>query len=269
MAPRLPQERPPLDDKENEACIADFRSTFGRLLRDRVDSAEVKRVLEAAAEGRWDIVPRDTFNAFYCCIASCRHAYRWATIPVVKVAQQGKAIDIPAELEEPWEYLQRHFGCASQSGNNTSNLILNFDVTSHHVFKIHTGMPPWITSGEEAFARIFYCVEVLALPVYHDMVLATVAFAREEKSACLFHMTRITSQLRPLLSSYYDRLHHEKIALSVWLSHVQGFFAWGVGHLGVTSQEWEKFDGLSGNQVLLFQALDAFLGLEPWAKQCD
>ncbi|KAI2623080.1 hypothetical protein GGR54DRAFT_35877 [Hypoxylon sp. NC1633] len=82
-------------------------------------------------------------------------------------------------------------------------------------------------------------------------------------------MARINAQLRPLLSSYYDYLHDGKIAHSVWLSHVQGFYAWGIGHVDETSKEWVKFDGLSGNQVLLFQALDAFLGLEPYLSLRD
>jgi hypothetical protein len=67
--------------------------------------------------GHWDEVPRDVYNAFYCCIAWCRHAYRWATIPVVKVAQFEKELDLPAQLVEPWSYIQRHFGCPSDSGN--------------------------------------------------------------------------------------------------------------------------------------------------------
>jgi hypothetical protein len=99
------------------------------------------------------------------------------------------------------------------------------------------------------------------------MVLAIISFAHGDKSGCLKHVTNITVQLRPLLSSYYDHLHDKSVARSVWLSHVQGFFAWGIGHVDGESQEWIQFDGLSGNQVLLFQALDAFLGLEPYLSR--
>lgn len=101
------------------------------------------------------------------------------------------------------------------------------------------------------------------------MILAILSFSREDKASCARHMARITTQLRPLLSSYYDSMHDKKIAQSAWLSHVQGFYAWGVGYFDDISREWVKFDGLSGNQVLLFQALDAFIGIEPYLSIRD
>src|SRR6185369_9816882 len=72
---------------------------------------------------------------------------------------------------------------------------------------------------------------------------------------------QIAAGLRPVLGAYYDRVHDKTIARNVWLSHVQGFFAWGMGKEDAATGEWIKFDGLSGNQVMLFQAVDAFLGL--------
>ncbi len=164
LAPLLPKVEPSLDDEVNKACIADFRLRFRQLLRDKVDIIQVKHLLESADAGRWDVFPRDTYNAFYCCIASSRHAYRWATIPVVKAAQLETVVDFPVELDQPWTYLQRHYGCTSPSGNNTSNLLLNFDISGKHAFVINTGMSDLITSGEEAFVRIFYNVELQVGP---------------------------------------------------------------------------------------------------------
>lgn len=100
------------------------------------------------------------------------------------------------------------------------------------------------------------------------MVHATLSFARNDKPACAAALHRITAQLRPVLGSYYDGVHDSAIARSVWLSHVQGFFIWAAG--GVDAQgNWVTYHGLSGNQVLLFQALDAFLGMEPYLSQTD
>lgn len=96
------------------------------------------------------------------------------------------------------------------------------------------------------------------------MVRAAVSFANGDKRACLHHLSRIQLQLRPLLSIYYDRMHDQKISRSVWLSHVQGFLAWGTGYRDELTGELVKFDGLSGNQILLFQALDAFLGMDSY-----
>lgn len=271
LAPLLPQHKASLDHETNRARIANFRSQFRKQLAERVDLSQVRQLLEAAESGRWDVFPRDVYNAFYCCIASSRHAYRWATIPVVSTAQLEQTLTIPAELEEPWDFLQRHFGCPSDSGNNMSNLVLNFDseVGGEQVFKINTGMPVSITSAEEHFARIFFDIEQLALPIYNDVVQAIIAFARDDKACCARHMATISAQLRPALDSYYNRVHDKTIPLSIWLSRVQGFFAWGAGRIDDTTGEWEKFDGLSGNQILLFQVLDAFLGMEQYLSARD
>lgn len=101
------------------------------------------------------------------------------------------------------------------------------------------------------------------------MILAVVAFARENMAACATHMETISTQLRMVLQSYYSRMHDQQIPLSVWLPHVQGFFAWGVGRIDEASGDFIRFDGLSGNQVLLFQTLDAFLGIDPYLPLTD
>ncbi|KAK7747507.1 hypothetical protein SLS53_001762 [Cytospora paraplurivora] len=152
-----------------------------------------------------------------------------------------------------------------------SNLVLNFDseVGGEHVFKINTGMPVSITSAEEHFARIFFDIERLALPIYHDIVQAITTFARNDKASCAWHVASISAHLRPALNTYYERVHDKAIPISIWLSRVQGFFAWGAGRTNSSTGEWERFDGLSGNQILLFQVLDAFLGMEPYLSAQD
>jgi len=83
MAPLLPAAKPSLDDSENRVRIDTFRARSAKLLNDRVDLGSVVELLRAAAAGRWDIVPRDVYNAFYCCVAWHRHAYRYVlTTPV-------------------------------------------------------------------------------------------------------------------------------------------------------------------------------------------
>lgn len=168
MVRLLAKENPSLDDQTNLTCIARYRSRHRALLRSKIDLPQVELCLKAADAGQWDVFSRDTYNAFYCCIATSRHAYRWATMPVVKVAQLEEVIDIPPELNVPWTYLQRHFGCTSESGNNTSNLILNFDLYGNHVFQINTGLSHSIRSAEESFARIFFEVEIQAVPIYTE-----------------------------------------------------------------------------------------------------
>lgn len=86
---------------------------------------------------------------------------RWATNPVVKVAQMEKTVDFPKQLEVPWPYLQRHFGVTADSGNITANILLGFDENGERRYKINVGMSESITASEETFSRMFYDVEVL------------------------------------------------------------------------------------------------------------
>ncbi|KAI8313857.1 hypothetical protein K4K61_006483 [Colletotrichum sp. SAR11_59] len=235
LAPQIPQANPSLDDNVNLARIADFRSRFRTLLREEVDLSQVEGLLSSTEAGQWNAMPQDVYNAFYCCIASCRHAYRWATIPVVKVAQMETQVDLPEELVLPWKYMQRRFDCASDAGNNTSNLILNFDDDGEYMFRANTGMTPPIVAAEEAFARIFHETEVRAVSVYYEMLQATITWTRGDMAECARHVAA-------------------------------SFFAWSAGN---KEQPDVRFNGLSGNQVLLFQALDAFLGLEPYLSEED
>jgi hypothetical protein len=68
------------------------------------------------------------------------------------------------------------------------------------------------------------------------MVLAAITFAHGDKTTCLKHMSRISIHLRPVLSSYYDSMHDKVIALSAWLSRIQGFYAWGAGYVDEVGQ---------------------------------
>lgn len=72
----LAVEKASLDDGHNLARINSYRSQFRQMLEEQVNLKEVQQLLEAADAGRWDVFPRATFNAFYSCVANCRHAYR-------------------------------------------------------------------------------------------------------------------------------------------------------------------------------------------------
>ncbi|KAK4150848.1 hypothetical protein C8A00DRAFT_17672 [Chaetomidium leptoderma] len=268
MKSLLPAANPSLDDEVNRTRIDYFRSRHAKLLDERIKHDQVSRLLEAADAGRWDVFPRDIYNAFYCCIAWHRHAYRWGTIPAVRVAQLEKSLPLPEQLTTTWASLQSHFGLVSDSGNITANLTLNFSPSGAYQLRINTGLPPKIQTSEEAFARVLHEVEALAMPVYRAIILAILAHSRSDMAACLAHTKQVATALRPVLGAYYDRVHDAQIARSAWLSHVQGFYAWGMGYPSPQKTgEWIQFDGLSGNQVMLFQAVDAFLGLPPYLSE--
>ncbi|KAK5652313.1 hypothetical protein OQA88_10663 [Cercophora sp. LCS_1] len=243
MSPLLGTDKPSTDDAVNYERIWRFR----RKMKDELQNVKmehVEEVLRMVGEGRW------------------------GTSPAVKLAQLEKFVDLPEELIVPWEAMQRHFGLASDSGNVHSSLLLNFSSTSStdtYALRINPMLSHPIQQTELEFATIFRALESHSVPIYASVIHALIAHSSHDLPACLSHVRDITSQLRPLLATYYDRVHDERIARSAWLSHVQGFYAWGVGYQD--EGEWQKFDGLSGNQVLLFQVLDAFLGIEVYLPE--
>ena len=204
---------------------------------------------------------------------------RWATIPVVKVAQDESVVEMPFELDIPWPYLQRKFGVDADSGNNTANVLLNFNERGERIYRINVRLEEDIQRAEDKFFWLFYDVEVKvsplsatrlsrkhrlnrpkALPIYHAMVQTIIDFERGDKQSSLENVKRVASDLRHLMLTFYENLHDSKISQKIWLSYIQGFQGWGAGR--TIDGKFVKYDGLSGNHILIFQAIDAFLGLE-------
>ncbi|KAM3485315.1 hypothetical protein MY8738_001322 [Beauveria namnaoensis] len=260
VIPQLSSSNPLLDDDTLIRRRESFRSRMRELLNERIDLREVERLLNAAEAGNWTSLRREQLNGVYCAIAVLRHAYRWATIPIVKVAQAETVVDFPVQLDSAWAPLQRHFGCAAESGNNTANVLYNFNLDGNRVFKINIGQSDEIESSEEAFFRMFYDIEKLARTVYIDMVDAIVAFEQKRKADSLRHLQKLKPQLDEIYQIFYDGLVDAKVSRKVWLSYCQGFQGWGVGRF--VDGRHVKYDGLSGNHVLIFQAIDAFFGME-------
>ena len=85
--------------------------------------------------------------------------------------------------------------------------------------------------------------------------------------SCLKHLENVTRMIHDVHLLFYKVLKEGHISKSVWLSYVQGFQGWGVGRM--VDGEFIKHDGLSGNHVLFFQAVDAFLGMERYLSDQD
>lgn len=76
LASRLPRSAASLDDGANRMAICKFRELFCELLRQHVDADAVSDLFEKAENDK-GAVSREIKNAFYSCMAWCRHAYRW------------------------------------------------------------------------------------------------------------------------------------------------------------------------------------------------
>lgn len=75
LVPMLPATEPSLDDNVNNERRNRYRSLMRRLLKERINIAEVEQIMAAIEARNWDVLPRDAYNGFYACIAVCRHAY--------------------------------------------------------------------------------------------------------------------------------------------------------------------------------------------------
>jgi len=104
-----------------------------------------------------------------------------------------------------------------------------------------------------------------ALPIYYNMVKSIICFERGQRDACIDFLKTISSQVRYALKVYYDTLVESKISRSVWMPYVQGFHGWAAGE--VIDGVYVRYDGPSGNQLLFFQIVDAFLGLDPYLSE--
>jgi hypothetical protein len=55
------------------------------------------------------------------------------------------------------------------------------------------------------------------------------------------------------------------VARSIWVRHVAGVHSWGLTH--ETDNPPVEYGGLSGSQILLFLAVDAFLGIDRYHQE--
>jgi hypothetical protein len=77
----------------------------------------------------------------------------------------------------------------------------------------------------------------------------------------------INANLRQLFVLFNQKMREENVSRKVWLNYVQSIHAWGAGKF--VNGEFVTFDGVSGNQILVFQALDALLGMDTYHPDED
>ncbi|KAJ2986820.1 hypothetical protein NUW58_g4850 [Xylaria curta] len=262
LLPLLYTDTPSLDDRVNSERRERYRIAMRGLLRDKIDLTTVIKVLDEINVGNWTTISRDTLNGFYSCMAISRHAYRWATLPVVKVAQLEKIVDFPPELSVPWPYLQRYYGFTSDSGNHTSNVLMNFNTRGERILKFSDSLYPPVRLAEEGFFRLLYDIDFKSFDIFYDIAVAMSSFQDGNMRSCLESLRNMNMNLRGLCVLFSRRLREENISRKVWLNYVQSLHAWGAG--SVINGEFTPFDGVSGNQIIVFQALDSLLGMKTY-----
>lgn len=78
LIPLLSAAPPSLDDDVNNKRREKYRSMMRKSLMEQINIPQVVAILAVVEAGNWDLFPRDAYNGFYCCVAVCRHAYRYA-----------------------------------------------------------------------------------------------------------------------------------------------------------------------------------------------
>jgi hypothetical protein len=76
--PFLSTDKISLDDSINLKRMADFRTLMRQQLSKQVDLDQVLPLLAEFEAGNRDAIRRDVYNAFYCVVGMCRHAYRYS-----------------------------------------------------------------------------------------------------------------------------------------------------------------------------------------------
>lgn len=76
LVPLLPAAEVSLDDNVNNERRHHYRSLMRKLLIERINIAEVEKIMTAAESENWKVISRDAYNGYYACVAVCRHAYR-------------------------------------------------------------------------------------------------------------------------------------------------------------------------------------------------
>ncbi|KAJ5370770.1 uncharacterized protein N7496_006862 [Penicillium cataractarum] len=257
-----------LNDTVNQSRRTEYQCRSRGLLQERVDMEKVKAVLSTSENGHFSVIKNEAYNGFYACISALRHAFRWGTVPVVKVAQRDKIIQFPPELDLPWGFIRRRYGITSQGGNVMSNLQCNIDNATRRVaYAINGSMPEPIPSAEYYLIYSFTEPERKALPVYYHLVQSIRCYEKGQRQACLAHLQGISIHLKSVFRIYYENVVESKIPRHVFTAYIQGFHGWAAGEF--IEDEYVEYDGTSGAHLVLFNVLDYFLGLEPFFDEQD
>jgi hypothetical protein len=92
------------------------------------------------------------------------------------------------------------------------------------------------------------------------MIQAIIAFERGDKKSCLAHIETAFINLRKVMQNLYEKMNDPHVARAIWVRHVSGIHGWGLTL--ETDDPPVEYGGLSGSQILLFLAVDAFLGID-------
>ncbi|KAF5380313.1 hypothetical protein D9757_007945 [Collybiopsis confluens] len=253
IAPLLPVHESSLDDAENRILINRTRTMMEAFLEEQISIPDVSETLEECMNGE-EIMPMGAWLGFYSCLASLRHAYRWAVLPVVREAQNENSLHFPRQLDLPWPYIQQRIGITSPGGSLSSNSYYNLDDQRQIVYSITSGMSKDHYRTELWNGLLFVEVEDKALPMYRYMSQACRSIERNDIPSTISALQKASDQLKITFKHFYDEMNDYNLVPALWLPYCQGFQGWTL----------DGINGVSGGQNILIRTLDSFLGIRPF-----
>lgn len=165
MSPSLASTEHLTNDEANFIRCKNFRCRMTKLLRAHIDLTAVESVLYGLRQGTgFSREALQWFLRLHRLLSSCFPVrifltIRWATNPILKVAQQDKTFEFLLELEIPWNFLCSRYGICFQGGNFMSNHLCDFNVAGEMVYKVNEGMSDTVQFSEYYFIHIFVEME--------------------------------------------------------------------------------------------------------------
>ncbi|CAK5273599.1 unnamed protein product [Mycena citricolor] len=255
MAPLFPTPESSTDDAHNRVLIDAYRGRMRELLAEHVVPGDVCSALDHA-ESDPESCSQRAWLGIWLVLSFLRHSYRWGVTPIVSEAQNEYSLDFPEELDEPWRYIQKHFGTTSPGGCMTSLMYANLREDSTLEYSVTVGLSDEHRKTELWNAKLVCGMEERLLPMYHLFTHAMIYLDTGEFGAAQSALHAANEILRDAFKFFFGGMVHSNLNQKLWLAYVQGYQGWTLGGI----------DGISGGQSFAFRTLDSFLGIRPFPE---
>jgi len=201
----------------------------------------------------------------FCVLA---HAYRWNTMPATPDEYARKWLTLPIGIELPRRQLAQQIGqpCTTTLWNsNLTNWRLKTKLSgsAYHPDELTLDdlsltynwlLPPYAEDAER-FMLTFVLVEARGAAAIKDVVYAIEAAAYGNEAQACYWLGQLQQHIQAMGEAFARCIRRSVVNMSIWPSHVQPFFAWGV-----ETKNDAAYGGPSGMNLGCFQTLD--IGLD-------
>ncbi|PRP89602.1 hypothetical protein PROFUN_00866 [Planoprotostelium fungivorum] len=232
------------DDVVNAERIGSFR----KWMEEELTCIEMDGVEEAISQMQL----RQKY-AMAACLGFLRHAYRWGTVPIVKLAQDEEHVDFPDAIEGPYTLIREYLTLHCESGCMYTLFYCNMDPkTEQLVYSTTRNQMKEIQETERWNVLLLYKIEQLAIDrVYTNLARACDAATKGDIRQVIRLLHLVNEGTKPAYRFIFNNLKEHNVSSKWWLPYGQGFYGWTL----------HNRDGISGNQTLFIRVMDSLLNL--------